>query len=275
MLDGNANPPKSEKNPRRNTIHGHRILMVLSRLVMPNMARSSASALAVAGLLFFLAGPAMPDTLEVPGDYPTIQDAIVNAKNGDLVLVAPGTYTENINYLGKDITVRSSLGPAVTVIDGGYADTVVKFISGESAQAILDGFTVRNGYGFTLGGGIYAENASPWIQNCILRENDGYVDGGGMYYKNGSPQVSNCLVIHNIALIFDGAGIYCGLNSSGVITNCTFVHNMADPDGWGGALSVVDPRTVISNCVFRHNVAAMGNDIFWFYSQPLIQYCNI
>src|SRR5438105_2915338 len=55
----------------------------------------------------------------VPKDFSTIQAAIAAAQNGDTVLVAPGTYGENINFQGKLITVRSEAGPDLTIIDGG------------------------------------------------------------------------------------------------------------------------------------------------------------
>ena len=51
--------------------------------------------------------------------YPTIQAGIDAASNGDTVLVAPGTYVENIYFKGKAITVTSSGGAAATIIDGG------------------------------------------------------------------------------------------------------------------------------------------------------------
>jgi hypothetical protein len=50
-------------------------------------------------------------TIHVPADQPTIQKAINVAANGDTVLVAPGTYVENIDFSGKVITVVSSNGP--------------------------------------------------------------------------------------------------------------------------------------------------------------------
>ena len=56
-------------------------------------------------------------TIRVPLDYPTIQSAINASANGDTVLVAPGTYAENINFSGKAITVTSEGGPEVTLID--------------------------------------------------------------------------------------------------------------------------------------------------------------
>src|SRR5438067_3929829 len=106
-------------------------------------------------------------TINVPANQPTIQAAINAATNGDTVLVAPGTYTENINFNGKAITVTSSGGPSVTIIDGNANGTVVIFANSETPNSVLNGFTIRNGLSqFSAptqgsGGGIYITNASP------------------------------------------------------------------------------------------------------------------
>src|SRR5947209_17851598 len=68
-------------------------------------------------------------TINVPAGQPTIQAAINAASNGDTVLVAPGTYYENINFMGKAITVTSYCGPEVTTINGGAAGSVVAVTS--------------------------------------------------------------------------------------------------------------------------------------------------
>ena len=45
--------------------------------------------------------------INVPGDYTTIQEAISASVNGDTILVDEGTYFENINFIGRAITIAS------------------------------------------------------------------------------------------------------------------------------------------------------------------------
>lgn len=62
--------------------------------------------------------------IRVPLDVPTIQEAIdiASGDEGDMVLVAPGTYFENIDFKGREIVVKSEEGPETTIIDGGQLD---------------------------------------------------------------------------------------------------------------------------------------------------------
>ena len=92
----------------------------------------------------FTAGTVFAATVHVPGDQPTIQAGIEAAGDGDVVLVAPGTYMEDINFLGKAITVMGDGGADGTVIDGGRSDWVVRFDSREHEDSVLEGFTIRN-----------------------------------------------------------------------------------------------------------------------------------
>jgi hypothetical protein len=64
-------------------------------------------------------------TIRVPADQPTIQSGINAAQNGDTVLVAPGTYNENLDFKGKSITVTTgatSFADATAVVVNGTAD---------------------------------------------------------------------------------------------------------------------------------------------------------
>src|SRR5262249_60424260 len=120
-------------------------------------------------------------TINVPSDQSSIQAAIIAAHNGDTVLVAPGKYTENLNFNGKAITVTSSGGASVTVIDGGGNGSGVTFDSGENSQAVLNGFSIQNGSAGsntpqTQGGGIYIFAASPPVPNNAIQNNTTRVD---------------------------------------------------------------------------------------------------
>src|SRR5215471_1260479 len=151
--------------------------------------------------LFFTYSAMAGNIIHVPADQPTIQAGIKAASNGDTVLVAPGTYHENISFLGKAITVTSSNGPAVTIIDGGGLSSVVTFSSNETPSSILSGFTVQNGDANGTpneeGGGIAIEKASPTIENNIIQNNLGVYAGGGIAVNSGSPLLQGNVIRNN------------------------------------------------------------------------------
>ena len=88
--------------------------------------------------------------IQVPSQFATIQAAINISNNGDTILVAPGTYHENINFNGKNVFLTSnyhiSKDPndiVQTIIDGSGASTVVIFNNGEDSTTYINGFTVQ------------------------------------------------------------------------------------------------------------------------------------
>jgi len=132
-------------------------------------------------------------TIQVPADYTKIQDAIGAAVDGDTVLIAPGTYYENLDFSGKAITVTSSAGPSTTIINGSFKAPVVSFQSQETRASILSNLTLEYG-GTTLDykgdpsttGGVYVgPQASPTILNNVLTTNS----CAGVYSNSGNPLI--------------------------------------------------------------------------------------
>ena len=128
--------------------------------------------------------PSFAEVINVPDDFETIQAAINAAEVGDTILVHPGTYVENIRYLGKDIVVGSlmlTIGDEAyidsTIIDGNENGSVVTFYERVTADAKLTGFTIQNGsgtsfgYGQLMGGGIFILQSDVVIEHCRIRDN--------------------------------------------------------------------------------------------------------
>lgn len=200
--------------------------------------------------------------------FATIQYGINNANDGDTVLVYPGTYTENINFKGKNITVSSLFAIdedknyiSQTVINGGRNGRVVTFENGEDSTAVLSGFTITNGYvsGDEIdshGGGIACIESSPSLMHLEVADNEAVGEGGGLYfvhsssslrdtnvfnnvssggggirYSYGSPQIENVIVSANLSRM-SGGGIFF-YHADASVKNVLIVNNVAE-DAWGG-----------------------------------------
>jgi len=184
--------------------------------------------------------------------FATIQKGIDSAQNGDKVIVYPGTYAENINFKGKNITLTST-DPnnqevaAATIIDGGQKGSAVTFNSGESTDCILIGFTITDGHN-DYGGGIFASNASPTVTNCSLTGNTANL-GGAIYCSDNSYlSLEHCTINKNSAGF--GGAIYCLLNSP-KLSHCIFSKNQGT---WGGGAVYNDKAApILSDCEFDDN----------------------
>jgi len=162
------------------------------------------------------------------GDFTTIGAGITVAQDGDILLVYPGIYYERINYQGKNITITSLYDGdeydesyiANTIIDGNHEGTVVIFNSGETRDAVLNGFTIRHGKGefhianthATRGGGIYIYYSSPTISNCRIKYNRASVGGGISLVMSGSPFFKGNVISHNHSVEMGGLTAGMGTN---------------------------------------------------------------
>jgi hypothetical protein len=211
-------------------------------------------ALLVSAILSGVAQAAVNNLTQVTG-HVTIQDAIDNAVNGDVIEADPATYVEAINFNGKAITLRSASGdPIDTIIDGNGAFHVVQCVNSEGANTVLEGFTITGGNanggpGENIGGGMRCVSASPTITHCIFRDNMA-AGGGGLRNESSSPTVTDCMFLGNTITV-NGGGMNNVSGSNPLVVNCIFSGNTST-DGAGGMFNHASDPTVI-NCTFSGN----------------------
>ncbi len=234
--------------------------------------------------------------IHVPDDQLTIQAGIDVATNGDTVLVAQGTYYENINFNGKAITVAShylidpdSANINNTIIDGSNPvnpdfGSVVTFITGEDTTSIINGFTITGGTGLysptdddRIGGGIVCFYAGAKIVNNKIINNDATSSfsaaGGGIachedtgerwvIIENNAITGNTCNATDDLAV---GGGIYATCNAR--ISNNLIIDNQANCElhnAKGGGVFIINsfgsPDTVyIINNAISYNSVTAGN----------------
>ena len=213
--------------------------------------------------------------LEVPNEYLTIQAAINDALNGDVVEIADGTYTgagnKDLDFGGKAITVRGTSGdPELCIIDCEGSGRGFNFHRGEGSESIVEGLTITNGYARGGGGGVYCSQTSPTLTNCTIRGNWA-CDGGGIFCISlSSPTLTNCTITGN-SVDGGGGGIYCGDRIRLTLTNCTISENSAD---YGGGFVCFDSSPTLINCTIGGNAAtgdyAYGGGVFCYDSSPTL-----
>jgi len=212
--------------------------------------------------------------------YETIQQAIDAAQPGDVLQPQPGVYHENLDFLGKPITLQGTATQASTPPDWSLVETTiveaadpnvptVVFMNNEQAGATLTGVTIAGG-----ASGIYcAAQAAPTIEWCIVRDNTDH----GLYSLDGQPLVRNTRLHHNggCGLLFCGgtnAAIQNSLvyrNDMGVrvistaapllVRNNTIVDNITT-----GVTRAAGPEPDVRNCIVRGNGDDLQNCTAWY-----------
>ncbi|MBC8277936.1 MAG: T9SS type A sorting domain-containing protein [FCB group bacterium] len=183
-------------------------------------------------------------TIYIPADYPTIQAGINASSPGDIVLVAPGTYYENLQ-MSEGITLMGS-GAQNTIIDGQGQTDVVSAI--QISSAAIEGFTVRNsqqGGGSPGNIGIFfnpqSSAGNKIVRNCVIRDCGNGIDIWNDF--GGTAYIENNLICDNI---YDGFDPYLG---TVYLTNNTIVNNGRDGySDWAGGGFVQ-----IQNNIFAQN----------------------
>lgn len=238
-------------------------------------------------------------TIRVPGDAPTIQAALDSTAaipdvEGflDTVLVAPGVYTgpgnRNLDFslrtspFPNDIVVRSEGGAAVTILDvaAGPDDNArgFTFRSGESRDAILEGFTIRNGW---MGGSPDGRGSdpgpdrrhelsgagivvrfftSPTIRDCVIESCFSEYSGGGVETEFGAePLFERCVIRGNESAYVGGGGSFeMGWEARPELRHSVITGNLARVSG-GGIYSQL--AIELEGCLVAGNRSPVGGGI--------------
>jgi hypothetical protein len=246
---------------------------------------------------FLFSGLVLSETIHVPLDYPTIQEAIDTAASGDTVLVAAGTYTERIDFLGKAITVKSESGPIQTVIDGNHAGSVVTIEYNGDRQSVLEGFLITKGSaddggGITIyaakvvlinnivtlnaatenGGGVHGMGSHiTMIQNSIFQNSAGYY-GGGLSLGYEASILEENVILDNTA--FRGGGIWCASHlPESEWTGNSIKNNWASE--WGGGIFFHFSHPSVTDNTIMGNSAAKGGGVFCHGAHPYLTWNTI
>ncbi|MEN8126244.1 MAG: S8 family serine peptidase [Planctomycetota bacterium] len=171
-------------------------------------------------------------------EYPSIQAAIGDAEDGDIVMIEPGNYIPTsygtIDFLDRDITLTSMNPDDPAVVAATVMDGYNFYLVDAGSESIIQGITFTHMY-------MYLRNSSPVIRNCVYQDcnfsggngasppssdgaNGGSIKGGAMEMYESSPKIINCS--------FDncsGSGGDGGEGDNGNIT-----HPEGYDGGWAG-----------------------------------------
>ena len=230
--------------------------------------------------------PATEGVLNVPADYPTIQGAVDAAVEGDLILIAPGTYTEAVQVTTNNIIIRG-LDRNTVILDGNFElDNGIRVVGANGVA--LENMTAmnytKNGFFWTGVTGYRGDYLTAWRNGdygvYVFDSVGGVIDNS---YGGGSPDagvyIGECFpcdsLIRNFVAEHNGLG-YSGTNAGGnlVITGSIFRNNRAGIVPNSGSYELCYPQrktTIIGNLVYSNNQAdtpaidvailAMGNGI--------------
>lgn len=233
-------------------------------------------------------------TIHVPADAPTIAAAVAMALDGDIVELAPGTYTGDGNrdvvVDGPMITIRGAAGSLRTIIDcqGSEAEPHRAFAV-TSPGLVLEGLTIQNGWVLGYGGGVwitsldgggtYSMTDCAFVA-CTTNVVDPEAGGGGALAVVAASElvVGNCRFTDNHAIDFTGGiafdcgGLLAHWVGNVTLEDCAFTGNTAS---WIGALAIGGGIHVhVRRCELAHNVSNhIGAAIIGADSSVVVQSC--
>jgi hypothetical protein len=121
--------------------------------------------------------------------FATITRGIDAAEDGQIVLVYPGRYLEEINFMGKMLTVQGvAVSPDGVPVLWNPGDFAVSFYSGEGSDSVLKNFIIKESFM-----GVFIADSSPTLSNLTVVDNTYGIEA----YADSVPDISNCILWDN------------------------------------------------------------------------------
>ena len=177
------------------------------------------------------------ETYVQPGD--SIQPAVDNAISGDVIILKPGTYTENVIINKDGLVIRSE--------SGNPDDTIITAKSSSNHVLALQADNVKiSGLEITGSKEIYAGIYLSGCNNCIIDNNKILNNGYGIYLLNSKGNtLSNNKVTNN-----GGYGILFSIASNNTLIGNT----VSDNKGRGIHIGTSDGNTLSGNTISSNGV---------------------
>ena len=227
-------------------------------------------------LIFCMVTVLIAETIYVPGDFSTINEAVAYAQNGDVICVADGIYNESVNYIGKDIIITSANGHDNCIITPPQNERAIIFENEESVNAKLIGFTIT---GASIQA-VFIENASATIQdNLIINNQMGtwYFNGAGIYCSNSSAIIVNNEIAFNTEG-YHGGGIYLD-NWDGELINNEIHHNITNAgygvDHGSGLCLMFSSGYVENNLIYGNDSNYTASSFCCYSTNSIIEHNQI
>jgi hypothetical protein len=195
---------------------------------------------------------ARADTITVGGatDYPTMQEGLDAATDGDEVVVFSGTYfgplNTNLDFHGAGIHLRA-ITPGGVTIDCQETCRAFLFDDSEDTLSIVDGIVVTHGAGEN-GGAVLIEDSSPKFTGCAFVSCTAEESGGAVHVATGAAVIISSDFQENYAIA--GGAIAAEIGSL-KLRDCTFSSN--DADETGGAILLDESTATLRSCRFTDN----------------------
>jgi hypothetical protein len=169
----------------------------------------------------------------------TIQHAVNQSGSGDLIELAPGTYTENVD-VKNSVTIQGDFINSSTV-NGNNTSPVFKIEQLDTntapLTATLSSLTITNGRASTLEGGGILNLGTLTVVQSTINGNTGDLGGapgsGGGIYNQNTLTVINSTISGNSATL-GGGGLFNQEGATATLVNATINGNTAGPSVGGG-----------------------------------------